>query len=102
MEKAARPVSFRIEDYAFLSDTQSGALVSRDGCVDWLCLPRFDSGACFAALLGGKENGSWTLTPRGRVTKRERRYRSDTLVLETELHTEEGAVRYIDFMLATQ
>jgi len=98
MEKAARPVSFRIEDYAFLSDTQSGALVSRDGCVDWLCLPRFDSGACFAALLGGKENGSWTLTPRGRVTKRERRYRSDTLVLETELHTEEGAVRYIDFM----
>ena len=98
MEKAARPVSFRIEDYAFLSDTQSGALVSRDGCVDWLCLPRFDSGACFAALLGGKENGSWTLTPRGRVTKRERRYRRDTLVLETELHTEEGAVRYIDFM----
>ena len=98
MAKAARPVSFRIEDYAFLSDTQSGALVSREGCIDWLCLPRFDSGACFAALLGGKENGTWTLTPRDRITKRERRYRGDSLILETELHTNDGAVRYIDFM----
>src|SRR4051812_28047078 len=98
MEKAARRGSFRIEDYAFLSDTQSGALVSRDGAVDWLCLPRFDSGACFAALLGDEENGSWTLTPRGRITERERRYRSNTLILETELHLEEGAVRFIDFM----
>jgi GH15 family glucan-1,4-alpha-glucosidase len=98
MEKAARTGSFRIEDYAFLSDTQSGALISRDGCVDWLCLPRFDSGACFAALLGGKENGSWMLTPHGGITKRERRYRGDTLILETDLHTNEGGVRYIDFM----
>ncbi|MEO7166759.1 MAG: glycoside hydrolase family 15 protein [Spartobacteria bacterium] len=88
----------RIEDYAFLSDTQSGALVSRHGCIDWMCLPRFDSGACFAALLGGPENGTWTLTPRGELTKCERRYRGDTLILETDLHTADGAVRYIDFM----
>ena len=97
-KKAAPAASFRIEDYAFLSDTQSGALVSREGCIDWLCLPRFDSGACFAALLGGKENGSWTLTPQEKIRKRERRYRGDTLILETDLHTNGGAVRYIDFM----
>ena len=88
----------KIEDYAFLSDTQSGALVSRDGCVDWLCLPRFDSGACFAALLGGPQNGTWRLTPQEKIKKRERRYRGDTLILETDLHTSGGAVRYIDFM----
>lgn len=88
----------RIEDYAFLSDTQSGALISRHGCVDWLCLPRFDSGACFAALLGEKKNGSWSLTPQGKIKKCERRYRGDTLILETDLQTSEGAVRFIDFM----
>ena len=65
----------RIEDYAFVSDTQSGALISREGCVDWLCLPRFDSGACFAALLGERKNGSWSFTPAGEIQKRERRYR---------------------------
>ena len=97
--KIASPVGrSKIEDYAFLSDTQSGALVSRDGCVDWLCLPRFDSGACFAALLGGPENGTWRLTPQEKIKKRERRYRGDTLILETDLHTSGGAVRYIDFM----
>ncbi|MEO5717990.1 MAG: glycoside hydrolase family 15 protein [Chthoniobacterales bacterium] len=98
--KKSRPkkTPARIEDYAFLSDTQSGALVSRHGCIDWLCLPRFDSGACFAALLGEKENGSWTLTPQAKVKKCERRYRGDTLILETDLHTSEGAVRFIDFM----
>ena len=97
-DRVAGVASFRIEDYAFLSDTQSGALVSREGCIDWLCLPRFDSGACFAALLGGKDNGTWTLTPQGKIAKCERRYRGDTLILETDLHTSEGAVRYIDFM----
>ena len=60
----------RIEDYAFLSDTQTGALVSRDGCVDWLCLPRFDSPACFAALLGEKENGHWRFFPDEKIKKR--------------------------------
>ncbi len=88
----------RIEDYAFVSDTQSGALISRHGCIDWLCLPRFDSGACFAALLGEKENGTWMLTPQGKVEKCERRYRGETLILETDLQTSEGAVRFIDFM----
>src|SRR6476659_8955353 len=98
MEKAARPVSFRIEDYAFLSDTQSGALVSRDGCVDWLCLPRFDSGACFAALLGDRKNGRWRFAPKTKITASRRRYRGNTLILETEMETETGAVRLIDFM----
>jgi GH15 family glucan-1,4-alpha-glucosidase len=97
-KSSATATRSRIEDYAFVSDTQSGALISRDGGVDWLCLPRFDSGACFAALLGGSENGTWTLTPQGKIRKRERRYRGDTLILETDLQTSEGAVRYIDFM----
>jgi GH15 family glucan-1,4-alpha-glucosidase len=88
----------KIEDYAFLSDTQTGALVSRDGCVDWLCFPRFDSGACFAALLGDEKNGSWRFAPRGEITSKRRRYRGDTLILETELETAEGTVRLIDFM----
>ena len=90
--------SSRIEDYAFISDTQSGALISRHGSVDWLCLPRFDSGACFAALVGGRENGSWSFTPRGDIQQRRRRYRGDTLILETEMQTAEGAIRFIDFM----
>ena len=88
----------RIEDYAFLSDTQTGALVSRDGCVDWLCFPRFDSGACFASLLGKAENGHWRFFPRENVKRIQRRYRDDTLILETEIETAGGAVRLIDFM----
>jgi GH15 family glucan-1,4-alpha-glucosidase len=88
----------RIEDYAFLSDTQTGALVSRWGCVDWLCFPRFDSGACFAALLGDKSNGTWRFAPTAEISGTRRRYRGDTLILETELETAEGCVRLIDFM----
>src|ERR1043166_4914697 len=88
----------KIEDYAFLSDTQAGALVSRDGCVDWLCLPRFDSGACFAALLGNRENGHWFFSLEGEKQSLNRRYRGDTLILETEISTKRGAVRLIDFM----
>lgn len=87
-----------IEDYAFLSDTQTGALVSRFGCVDWLCFPRFDSGACFAALLGDEKNGSWRFTPAGELTATRRKYRGDTMILETELETAEGTVRLLDFM----
>src|SRR5438445_13317855 len=88
----------KIEDYGFISDTQTGALVSRDGCVDWLCFPRFDSPACFASLLGEKENGHWRFFPKEEVTATRRRYRGETLILETELETANGAVRLIDFM----
>src|SRR5213592_4605212 len=88
----------KIEDYAFLSDTQTGALVSRDGCVDWLCFPRFDSPACFASLLGEKENGHWRFFPEEKVETIRRCYRGETLILETEIETKSGAVRLIDFM----
>ena len=88
----------KIEDYGFLSDTQTAALVSRDGCIDWLCFPRFDSAACFASLLGNAENGRWHFKPTSELTATRRRYRGDTLILETELETAEGVVRLIDFM----
>ena len=88
----------KIEDYAFLSDTQTGALISRDGCVDWLCLPRFDSPACFASLLGTRENGRWLFYPEEEIQNIQRRYRGDTLILETDIETANGAVRLIDFM----
>jgi GH15 family glucan-1,4-alpha-glucosidase len=88
----------KIEDYAFLSDTQTGALVSRDGCVDWLCFPRFDSPACFASLLGETKNGHWRFFPDEEVKATRRRYRGETLILETEIETKSGAVRLIDFM----
>ncbi|MGH8014347.1 MAG: trehalase-like domain-containing protein, partial [Candidatus Binataceae bacterium] len=74
----------RIEDYAIVGNTHTVAMVGRDGSIDWLCMPRFDSGACFAALLGDKENGSWLLTPEAPVKTVRRHYRGDTLVLETE------------------
>jgi len=88
----------KIEDYAFLSDTQTGALVSRDGCVDWLCFPRFDSGACFASLLGTGKDGRWQFSPNEEIKSTRRRYRGETLILETEIETASGVVRLIDFM----
>jgi GH15 family glucan-1,4-alpha-glucosidase len=88
----------RIEDYALIGDCQTAALVGRNGSIDWLCLPRFDSGACMAALLGGPEHGRWLIAPAGEVRRVERRYRPGTLVLETDFETDEGAVRIIDFM----
>lgn len=88
----------RIEDYALLSDCKSAALVSKEGSIDWLCLPRFDSSACFAALLGTDENGRWMVAPVGDIRSVKRRYREDTMVLETVFETDEGAVRLIDFM----
>ena len=72
----------RIEDYALIGDLQTAALVERGGSIDWLCLPRFDSAACFAKLLGTSENGRWLLAPKDGGTA-SRRYRGDTLVLET-------------------
>ena len=91
-------MGLRIEDYAVIGDTQSAALVGNDGSIDWLCLPRFDSGACFAALLGTPEHGRWLLSPEGRIRQTRRRYRGDSLVLETEFHTEDGVVRVVDGM----
>src|SRR6202140_2967735 len=88
----------KIEDYAFLSDTQTGALVSRDGCVDWLCFPRFHSGACFASLLGTRDNGHWRFWPEEKIEKTSRRYRGEALILQTDIETKSGAVRLIDFM----
>src|SRR5262249_17169494 len=86
-----------IEDYALIGDTHPAALVGRDGSIDWLCLPRFDSPACFAALLGEPNHGRWKLSPR-QACKVTRRYRADTLVLETEFETDAGAGTLIHFM----
>jgi GH15 family glucan-1,4-alpha-glucosidase len=91
-------MSSRIEDYALIGDCQTAALISRDGSLDWLCLPRFDSGACFAAMLGKPEHGRWLLTPAGTVRSCRRKYRQGTLVLETEYETDEGVVAVVDCM----
>jgi len=88
----------RIEDYALIGDCRTAALVCRDGSIDWLCFPRFDSGACFAALLGTPENGRWQLAPKADVRRVRRRYRTDSLVLETEFETGSGRITLIDWM----
>ena len=88
----------RIEDYGLIGDMEAAALVGRDGAVDWLCLPRFDSPSCFSALLGDERHGRWRLAPAGDVHASSRRYRPGTLVLESDFETAEGAVRVIDFM----
>jgi GH15 family glucan-1,4-alpha-glucosidase len=88
----------RLEDYALLGDTQTAALVSREGSIDWLCLPRFDSPACFAALVGQPEHGRWLLAPGTRTLAIARGYHEATLVLETEYETEEGTVAIVDAM----
>lgn len=87
-----------IEDYALLGDTQTAALVASDGSIDWLCFPRFDSGAIFAALLGTEQHGRWLIAPRTAVTATRRRYEGENLILETEFDTNDGTVRVIDFM----
>ena len=87
-------MSTRIEDYGLIGNSQTAALVSRDGSIDWLCLPRFDSAACFAALLGTADNGRWQIAPAG-IT---RRYRDSTLILETMFETEQGSAMLVDFM----
>jgi GH15 family glucan-1,4-alpha-glucosidase len=88
----------RIEDYGLIGDTQTAALVGRDGSIDWLCLPHFDSGACFAALLGDSRNGRWLIQPAADVRASSRRYRPETLILETSFTTASGEVRLVDFM----
>ncbi|WP_274916390.1 glycoside hydrolase family 15 protein [Streptomyces sp. WZ-12] len=88
----------RIEDYALIGDLHTAALVGRDGSIDWLCLPRFDSAACFAALIGGRDNGHWTLAPRSSKARATRSYRGDSLILDTVWETPEGSVKVTDFM----
>lgn len=91
-------MSAHIEDYALLGNCRSAALVSRDGSLDWLCLPRFDAPAVFAALLGNEENGRWRLAPCDPVEHSSRQYLDDTLVLETTWVTASGRARVLDFM----
>src|SRR5689334_3925269 len=87
-----------IEDYALIGDCKTAALVGRDGSIDWLCWPRFDSPACFAALLGTPENGRWQIAPKTPARAVRRRYRPGTCILETEFQTENGIAALIDFM----
>jgi GH15 family glucan-1,4-alpha-glucosidase len=88
----------KIEDYALIGDLETAALVSRVGSIDWCCFPRFDSGACFASLLGTPDHGRWLLAPATDIRRHERRYRTDTLILESIFETDEGRVRALDFM----
>ena len=88
----------RIEDYGLIGNTLTAALVSRGGAIDWLCLPGFDGGACFAALVGGPDNGHWTIAPTNREQTVTRAYRAKTAILETTFSGEEGTVTLIDFM----
>jgi GH15 family glucan-1,4-alpha-glucosidase len=88
----------RIEDYAMIGDCRTAALICRSGSIDWLCVPRFDSAACFAALLGTKDNGRWLIEPAAKQFKTSRRYLGDSLILETTFETRTGAVRLLDFM----
>jgi GH15 family glucan-1,4-alpha-glucosidase len=91
-------VSCRIEDYGLIGDCETAALVGRDGSIDWLCWPAFDSDACFAALLGSRNNGRWLIAPQEDIRKISRRYWDDTLILETRFETASGTVALIDFM----
>jgi len=88
----------QLEDYGLIGDTHTAALVGYDGSIDWLCVPRFDSGACFAALLGDERHGRWLLAPAGGHRASGRRYRGDSLVLETDFTTADGTVRVVDCM----
>ena len=88
----------RIEDYALIGDCETAALVGRDGSVDWLCWPCFDSDACFAALLGTPEHGRWLISPTTTASRVTRSYRGETLILETRFETTEGTVLLVDLM----
>ncbi|HEX9443686.1 MAG TPA: trehalase-like domain-containing protein, partial [Candidatus Binatia bacterium] len=87
-----------IEDYALIGDCETAALVGRDGSIDWLCFPRFDSPACMAALLGASEHGRWRIAPAADARAVRRSYREGTLILETEYETDDGAVTLVDCM----
>src|SRR3954453_23495386 len=87
-----------IEDYGLIGNMNTAALVARDGSIDWLCVPRFDSDACFAALLGGPEHGRWLIAPEGDVKRVTRRYLPGTAILETTFETVQGKATVTDFM----
>jgi GH15 family glucan-1,4-alpha-glucosidase len=91
-------MALAIEDYAIIGDCKTAALVGRDGSIDWLCWPRFDSAACFAALPGTSENGRWLIAPKYTPLHVKRRYHPGTLILETEFQTEAGSAVIVDFM----
>ena len=91
-------MSQRIEDYGLIGDCETAALVGRDGSIDWLCWPAFDSDGCFAALLGTRKHGRWLIAPAEELTKCSRRYWDNTLILETRFETANGTVALIDFM----
>ncbi|MDA9421978.1 glucoamylase [Bradyrhizobium sp. CCBAU 53380] len=91
-------MSQRIEDYALIGDCETAALVGRNGSIDWLCWPAFDSDACFAAILGNRKNGRWLIAPAEDVIRTSRRYLGETLILETRFETESGTIALIDFM----
>ncbi len=91
-------MALKIENYAMIGDCKTAAMVGRNGSIDWLCWPRFDSAACFAALLGEAENGRWLIAPKDKPIETLRRYRAGTLVLETEFRTKSGSATLIDFM----
>lgn len=97
-EGAGVKVNTPLEEYAMLGDAETAALVSKSGSIDWLCLPRFDSPACCAALLGTREHGRWSIIPDGEITRTEHRYRPDTLILETDITVSAGTIRLTDFM----
>src|SRR5580693_6658536 len=96
--RVALSMTLLIEDYALIGNNATAALVGRNGSIDWLCFPRFDSTACFAALLGSPDKGHWSIAPKASHTKVTRRYREGTLVLESEFSVPEGAVVLIDCM----
>ena len=91
-------MSIRLEDYGLIGDRHTAALIGINGSIDWMCLPRFDSAACFAAILGDEQNGCWRIAPADPCLKVSHAYRQNTLILETEFETEGGAVRLIDCM----
>src|SRR5215472_7591400 len=97
MQWSTQGMPAEIGDYGLIGDCETAALVSRDGSIDWLCWPRFDSEACFARLLGDEGHGFWRIRPEGRFGC-QRHYRPGTLVLETVFETDEASVALIDFM----